>query len=220
MNIYVIVEGKTATKKIYKNWIPRINNSLSHVDYIENIERNNFFILAVFGQPEILARIERAVRDVNDKAQFDRLVIAIDSENDEPLEKQREVRERVDRVGSRVEVKYVIQHFCLETWLLGNKNMFRKKTSDSELIKYMALFNVRANDPEQLPDNEEQSWNRSQFAFHYLRAGIRDVYSGRKSYTKRNPGIVATVDYFNQVKKRCLHEGHILSFRGFLDAFV
>jgi len=220
MNIYVIVEGRTATKKIYKNWIPRINSSLSHVDYIKNIQRHNFFILAGYGQPEILARIEGAVRDVNKIAQFDRLVIAIDSEDGEPLEKQTEVSERVVRIGSRVEVKYVIQHFCLETWLLGNRQTFRKKTSDPELIKYMALFDVRTNDPELLPNNTEQSWNRSQFAFHYLRAGIRDVYTGKKSYTKRHPGKVATGNYFDQVKKRCLDEKHILSFHGFLDAFV
>ena len=167
-----------------------------------------------------MSRIEGAVRDVNDIPLFDRLVIAIDSEDVELLEKQREVSERVDRIGSRVEVKYVIQHFCLETWFLGNRQTFRKKTRDPELIKYMALFDVRTNDPELLPNNTKQSWNRSQFAFHYLRAGIRDVYNGRKSYTKRNPGPVATRNYFDQVKKRCLDEKHILSFHGFLDAFV
>ncbi len=220
MNIYVIVEGEKATKKIYKTWIPCINKSLSHVDYIHNIQKHNFFILAGYGQPEMMARIEKAVGDVNKITQFDRLVIAIDSEDVEPREKKIEVSARVDRIGSRVEVKYVIQHFCLETWLLGNKATFRKKTRDPELIKYMALFDVRTNDPALLPNDTKQSWNRSQFAFQYLRAGIRDIYDGRKSYTKRNPGPAATVNYFDLVKKRCLDEKHILSFHGFLDAFV
>ena len=99
--------------------------------------------------------------------------------------------------------------------------MFRRKTKDSELLSYRALFDVRNNDPELLPPNREKSWNRAQFAYHYLRAGLRDVDpANRVSYTKKNPGIVANEGYFNQVKKRYLGEQHILSFNGFLEAFI
>jgi len=80
---------------------------------------------------------------------------------------------------------------------------------------------VRKNDPELLPPNKEKSWNRSQFAYNYLRAGLRDVHpANRVSYTKGNPGIVTQEGYFYQVKKRYSDEQHILSFQGFLDAFV
>ncbi len=221
MNIYVIVEGEKAAKKIYKTWIPLVNPKLQHIDYLSALEQNNFFLLAGLGQPQFLDnRVEKAIIDVN-KLPFDRLVIAIDSEEMDFREKQLEVSERVSRIGCNVEVRYIIQHFCFETWLLGNKNMFRKKPKDRELLNYKALLDVRSNDPELLPPNEEKSWNRSQFAYHYLRAGLRDVHPGhRMSYTKKNPGIAARDGYFNQVKKRCLDEQHILSFQGFLDAFI
>lgn len=220
MNIYVIVEGRTATKKIYKTWIPLVNQDLQHIDYLQDLEQNNFFILAGYGQSELLGdRVTTAIEDVN-TLPFDRLVIGIDSEDKDYLEKQLEVSDRVDRIGCNVEVRYIIQHFCLETWLLGNKNTFRKNPQDNELLSYKALFDVRLNDPELLPDNEEKSWNRSQFAYHYLRVGLRDVYGSRVPYTKKNPGIVARKGYFNQVRRRCLEEQHILSFQAFLNAFV
>jgi len=221
VNIYVVLEGERAAKKIYKTWIPFVNPDLKHIDYLEDLKENNFFILAGFGQSQFLNnQVEKAIEDVNN-LQFDRLVLAIDSEEMTFHDKQLEVSEHVDRIGCNVEVRYVIQHFCLETWLLGNKYMFRKKPQDNDLLNYRELFDVRNKDPELLPSNSERSWNRSQFAFHYLRAGLRDIHpSNRVSYTKKNPGIVAKEGYFNQVKTRCLDRLHILSFRGFLNAFI
>jgi len=221
MNIYVIVEGESATKKLYKNWIPFVNTNLRHVDYLPDVTNDNFYILHGYGQPYFLERVERAINDVNNLQLFNRLVIAVDSENADPYDKQSEISNRVDRIGCRVEVRYVIQHFCLETWLLGNRQMFRRKLQDTELSRYVTLFDVRLNDPTLLPNNEEKAWNRAQFAYHYLRAGIRDAYRGKGTvYSKKNPGLVTGQGYFSQVKKRCLDEQHILSFHNFLDAFT
>lgn len=221
MNVYVVVEGEKAVKKIYKTWIPIVNPILRYIDYLNQLEQNNFFILAGFGQSQFLTnQIEHAIKDVNNLP-FDRLVLAIDSEDKSFHDKLSELTERVEGIGCNIQVKYVIQHFCFETWLLGNRKIFRRKTNDYELQKFRALFDVRKNDPELLPVNNERAWNRAQFALQYLRAGLRDVHpASRVSYTKRNPGIIATEGYFNQVKKRHLDDQHILSFKGFLDAFI
>ena len=220
MNIYVLVEGEKAARKIYKTWIPIVNPDLQYIDYLNQLDQNNFFILAGFGQSQFLTnQIERAINDVNNLA-FDRLVLAIDSEDKSFENKLTELTERVAGLGCRVPIKYVIQHFCFETWLLGNKQTFRKRIDDNELQNFRTLFDVRNNDPELLPANAQRDWNRSQFAFQYLRAGLRDVHpANRISYTKKNPGIVATEGYFNQVKKRFIEEQHIRSLKGFLDAF-
>ena len=221
MNVYVVVEGERAARKIYKTWIPVVNPELQYIDYLINLDQNNFYILAGFGQSQFLnSRIEKAIEDVN-TLPFDRLVLAIDSEDKSLQDKLTELTKHVESIGCKVEVKYIIQHFCFETWLLGNKNIFRRKTDDIELKNYRTLFDVRKEDPELLPDNDERSWNRSQFAYHYLRAGLRDVHpANRVSYTKSNPGYIATEGYYYQVKKRHLNQQHIMSFKGFLDAFI
>lgn len=220
MNVYIVVEGEKAARKIYKTWIPLVNPELQYIDYLNQLSQNNFFILAGFGQSQFLTnQIEQAIKDVNNLP-FDRLVIAIDSEDKSFQDKLIELTERVEGIGCKVQVKYVIQYFCFETWLLGNKQIFRRKTNVDELQKFKALFDVRNNDPELLPANNERAWNRSQFALQYLRAGLRDVHpAGRISYTKSHPGVIATEGYFNQVKKRHLDERHIMSFKGFLDSF-
>ena len=221
MNIYVLVEGERAARKIYRSWIPIVNPTLKYIDYLNQLDQNNFFISAGFGQSQFLTnRIENAIKDVNNLA-FDRLVLAIDSEDKSYEDKLTEITERVVGLGCNVPVKYVIQHFCFETWLLGNKQTFRKKTDDNELQKFRTLFDVRNNDPELLPTYSERAWNRAQFAFQYLRAGLRDVHpANRISYTKKQPGVVVTEGYFSQVKKRYLDDNHIMSFRWFLDAFI
>ena len=221
MNVYVVVEGERAAKKIYKTWIPIVNPTLQYIDYLNQLGQNNFFILAGFGQSQFLNnQIEHAIKDVNNLP-FDRLVLAIDSEDKSFQDKLTELTDRVDRIVCNVQVKYVIQHFCFETWLLGNRQIIRRKTNDHDLKRFREIFDIRQNDPELLPANNERTWNRSQFALQYLRAGLRDVHpANRVSYTKRNPGVVVTEGYFNQVKKRYIEENHIMSFKGFLDAFI
>lgn len=220
MNIYIVLEGERGSKKIYRKWIQIVNPELSAVNYLVDVKDNNYFILAGFGQPHFLERVDNAVEDVNNLGQFDRLVVGVDSEEFSEHEKYLEVSNRVDRIGCRVEVKYVIQHFCLETWLLGNIHMFRRNAGDVDLVEYMNIFNIRVNDPEDLPNYETRAWNRAQFAYHYLRAGIRDVHRGNRSYTKKNSSVVAREGYFTQVKRRCIDEEHIQSFNSFLNAFV
>jgi hypothetical protein len=220
MNIYVLIEGERATKKLYTHWIRYANKNLSPVDDLRNLSSNKFFIQAGFGQPGYWNRVEKAVDDVNNIKSIDRLVISVDSEEGGYFEKLTEAKQRVERAKCRVDVKYIIQNFCLETWLLGNVNVFRKRPQEQDLKEFMCLFDVRLNDPELLPANKKYSWNRAQFAFRYLKAGIRDVYGNQKFYSKSDPGLTAEEGYFYQVKRRHLKERHLASFSSFLDAFI
>lgn len=220
MNIYIVVEGETAAKKILTSWIQFVNPKLKPIDYPDQFTENNFYVLAGFGQPGIWNIVRRAISDVNNNLKIDRFVICVDSEDRDLSETYLKAKSEVESVRCRVEVKYAIQHFCLETWFLGNKTTFRKNAQDPELKKYLTLFDVKNHDPESLPAYPEKSWNRSQFAYNYFRAGIKDKYVNKKSYSKHNPGIVVEIGFFNQVKERCLSNKHIQSFNGFLDAFI
>lgn len=224
MNIYVIAEGQKGTKKLYRNWIPYVNSDLSCVDYIKDVQQNNVFVFFGRGQPEIWDRIQVAVDDVNTNEVFNRLVVAIDSEEMTFQDKLDEARSKLSQHKCRVEIRYIIQHFCLETWLLGISRVFRKKPRDADLIRYREIFDVRTENPELLPGETLNSWNRATFAYHYFRAGIRDTFGDgfktRKSYTKHNPGFTVERDQFKQVLGRCNKRNHIQSFNTFLDAFI
>jgi hypothetical protein len=109
----------------------------------------------------------------------------------------------------------------METWLLGNQRMFRKNSPDPEIREYSQAFNVSQNDPELLPSHPHRNWNRAQFAYHYLRAGIRDVCGeNRPNYSKRNPGPVLDEGYYSQVLDRFHRKKHIVSFEQLLQAFA
>lgn len=219
MNIYVVVEGEIATKKIYRSWIPLVNIKLTNVDYLENVIQDNFFILAGFGQPYILERVDKAINDVNKLTKFDRLVIGLDSEEDTYEEKYRQVKDHVGKTACRVEVRYIIQHFCLETWLLGNKSVIRKQPQDVELLQYKKIYDVRYLDPENLIAPDRLHLKRAHFAYKYLRAGIRDLTNNRATYSKRNPGMAKTPGYYAELKKRHDEDNHIKSFGDFINAF-
>ncbi len=219
MNIYVLVEGEKGSKKIYKNWISHVNPKLTNIDYPNEFDDNNYLIVAGFGHPQYLQRIDNAVLDANNIQAIDRLVIAVDSEDFEISEKYDEIENRIKQTGCRVEYRVVIQHFCIEAWLLGNETNFRRHSQDHDLKSFRKIFDIRYHDPELLPPLEENSWNRAQFAYHYLRAGIRDKYGGMKSYTKSRPGFIVEKAYFNRVKDRCKKREQIKSFEGFINAF-
>ncbi len=131
-----------------------------------------------------------------------------------------EAKEYINSLKCRVEVKFIVQHFCIETWLLGNRDIFRKKPSIQDLREFYAKFNIRDNDPEDLPAYEKKSMNRAQFAYAYLRLGINDAYGNQKCYNKSNPGIALEEQYFIKIKQRHINFSHIKSFKDFIDAFV
>ena len=221
MNVYVVVDGEKATKKIYQKWIPLVNSELSNIDYPDQFNQNNFYVFAGRrGQPGIWNMAEKAVEDANNINLIDRIVVCIDSEDKSYEEILSEARQRVEKNECRVPIKYVIQHFCLETWLLGNINLFRKKPKDQELLEYYTKFNIRDSDPVNLPSHKQRSMNRATFAYYYLRAGIRDTHGNDKCYSKHNAGMAQEVTFFNRVRDRCVKKQHIQSFNDFLDAFV
>ena len=110
----------------------------------------------------------------------------------------------------------LIQHFCIEAWALGNRTIIRRNPSDTELKTYLRIYDVRSNDPEQLPFYNQ--YTRSQFALRYLHKAVNDLNS-RLTYSKRNPRILTQPGYFSQMRNRLRDTGHIQSFQIFVNIF-
>ncbi len=100
MNIYVLVEGEVGEKKVYREWIPCVNGSLTFSPTISEVKRNNFLIFHGGGYPQYFSKIKSAIDDVlnatdddNNKL-FNRLVVSTDAEENSYTEKKQELMKK------------------------------------------------------------------------------------------------------------------------------
>jgi len=218
MNIYVVVEGRTE-KPAYKSWIPLINPNLAYVNDIYDIQTNNFSIISGGGYPNYYEVIENAIQDVNHVGNVDRLVISVDSDENSREEKFEEVASFLRDLQCVAPIITVIQHFCIETWALGNRRIMRRNPQDPTLRRYRRVFDVLVNDPELLPALPSENLNRAKFAFKYLKLILNERFPN-KTYTKRRPYPLCHSTYFSEIRSRYYETHHIVSFSDFLNAFI
>jgi hypothetical protein len=218
MNIYVVVEG-VSESKVYPEWIKHVNENLVKANYIDEVVTNNYYMVSGGGYPNIYNVIDNAISDINANQQFDRLVIALDSEDTSLVERYNEIDDHVKAQNPRVEIKIIIQHFCFETWALGNVKIGPKKPTSPELKTYKEIHDVIQKDPEDLPELSSENLNRAQFAYKYLKLALKDKGS-HITYSKNKPDVVFHPKYFGALKDRLNDTGHIGSFDSFLNAFI
>lgn len=217
MNIYIVVEGNTE-KEIYKSWVSLVNSQLSYVDSISEITNYNYYIISGGGYPSYFEVIDKAIEDVNNLGIFDKLIIAIDSEEMSDNDKYIEINNYVIQKNCLINVVIIVQHFCIETWGLGNRKAIRPHPTSDRLREYMKIYNVRNNDPELLPPNPKDGLNRAQFAKKYLRVALNE----KNKHITLMFGFskfLSNQKYFDQLKQRQKDTNHIKSFNIFLNAF-
>lgn len=218
MNYYIIVEGKTSEKKIYPKWINYLNPNLREVNNIGDLEHNCFYLISGFGYPCYFNIIDSAIMDMNMYNNIEKLVIAVDSENFTYNEKLNQIQ---THIGDRLEkdrVIIIIQHYCIETWALGNKIIIKRHPQDSILKSYLQHFNVIHNNPEQMESIDPGKTNRAQFTHNYLKRALNDRYRNL-SYTKNNPEVVIHEKYIKRIIERYNTTNHIQSFGQFYETF-
>jgi hypothetical protein len=220
VNLYVVVEGRVVEKEVYKAWVPLVNPNLSYVGSLAEVDNNNFVIFSGGGYPQYFDMIRAGLEDVAADAKFTRLVISVDSEDMTLEQKHQEIKEFIQSTGIvGVDYRIVVQHFCFETWALGNRRIGVRNPKNPVLARYKGLYDVVTEDPEDLPPLLVERLNRSQFAEKYLRMMLNDK-NKNLSYSKRDPSVVTHPKYFQNIRARMDDLAHILSFRAFLDAFV
>jgi hypothetical protein len=225
VNYYVVVEGSQCEKKVFQKWIPLINSNLEFAPHITKVSDNSFHLVAGYGYPSYFDVIEGAIEDVasSTSPRFDRLIISVDSEDfskeEKFLEVDQFVKERLDTPQKRsLDIRIVVQHFCFETWALGNRRLMSPNLREQELRDFVDMYDVSKLDPELLPANEKLELNRAQFAERYLRRLIGNS-NPQLTYSKANPRYVAEEVFFHRVKGRAEQTPHIGSFKDFMAAF-
>lgn len=218
MNIYVVVEGNRTEREVYQYWIPYVNPNLKQIDNVADFDDNHFIIYGGGGYPNYFEIIENAIEDINTYRNIQRLVIAIDSEEMSFEDKYAEVKQFVEPQLCRAEIRIVVQHFCFETWALGNRKIIGRSIRTEKLSEYTQYYNVTTDDPELLPAYSKEGLGRVRFALKYLNLALHEQYNSL-SYSKRKPHALCNPAYFAQVKTRATMTDHIQSFHAFLDAF-
>lgn len=218
MNYYVVVEGSMTELTVYRHWIPYVNPDMREIHSVDAAEINNFYIISGMGYPQYFGVFDAAVEDVNIYHAFDKIVLAVDSEEMSYSAKIAELQDHFRKITCRVPIDIIVQHFCFETWALGNKKIFTNNIGIEDLRRYKRYFDVRVDDPELLPAYPDWNWTRVEFAYRYLRAALRNKFK-RLTYSKSNPGPVTDRKYFDALRARQNETGHLESFRSFLQAF-
>jgi hypothetical protein len=187
------------------------------VDFLHQVDNNKVIIVSGEGTPQIFQRIAPSFLDIRRHGNIDRFVISVDSEEMDCQAKLDEVMLQVRKNNPPVPVYPIIQHYCFETWALGNRAVGSKRPKDTELATFKRSYDVARFDPSLMPSLSARL-NRSQFSEVYLRRLLNDQHKGL-SYSKADPSVVCHTKYYDQVLRRQRDTGHITSFQQFVVAF-
>ena len=216
MNLYFLVEGRRSEARIYPSWIARIAPNLTRVHFSDLAEENNYFLFSAEGYPSVLqTHLKNAVADIRRVGRYDCLVVILDSEEYEKEERTAETQCALERcgVGLPCRLEIVVQHRCIETWLLANRRLIPANPTSDTLRRYLNHFNVRIEDPEAMPKMAEFS-THAHFHLAYVKAAFEER---RIVYSKRSPGHAADAAFVDQLRQRVADQpGQLRSFQRLL----
>lgn len=214
MSLYVLVEGDKTERVIYASWLRHCLPTWQRVERVEDIADNKFFMISGNGYPSYLNRIKAAIADVHAHG-VRWLWICIDSEEMSHQQKLDEIRSILDECHAFAGTRVIVQHCCIETWLLGNSKMVKRVPENEPLRSYMTHYDVTREDPEKMHSLPGFP-TRARFHLAYL----RKVFEERgDAYAKNNPGGAKEHYYLRELVRRRMTTRHISSFEALVSAF-
>lgn len=222
MNLFFVFEGEETEPQVYKAWLGYLIPELSEVIDIQQVTDKNYYWISGKGIPQCYDALIDAMHIVNEIDLFNYLILVIDAERLTVEERKQEIKDYLaenhapELKSCRLEI--IVQNVCIETWFLGNKKIFPNDL-DSELFKkYVQHYNVKENDPEQMPILPGSDFTTAQFHENYLRKLFEEKFKGRISYKKRKPKEVTEEYYLKALQQRILDDpGHLMSFQYFIQ---
>src|SRR5262249_16915794 len=139
--------------------------------------------------------------------------ICVDSDENTYADRFAEVQQAVadatrgttlTRTNPSLEIRVIIQHCCIETWLLGHDGFLRTGPQSSDLVEFKRFFDVSTDDPE-LMGRYPGYVTRQSFHEAYLKAMLAE--RGHR-YTKQRPRVVLEPSYFDALRRRRARSGH------------
>lgn len=219
MNIYFLVEGKTE-QKVYPQWLSHLIPTLSRVNFAQDAEKNNYYLISGLGYPRLLdAELANSVLEINECANYDYLVLVIDTDDMSEQEKVDEILQFINTndiaLNSSCQLHIIAQTSCMETWFLGNQKAYKKSVGKhSAFYPHAKFYDVSQQDPQAM--NKPDGFCGSTSVYHetYLRKMLAEK---NIRYSKSNPKEVDKAHYLEQLKKRVSDTQHLISLKNFFN---
>jgi hypothetical protein len=216
MNLYFILEGEKTEVLLYPKWINFILPEYKQVYLEKDVIDNNFYIFSGGGIPSIYNHTINAIKNINDRPIFDKLIVCLDAEEEGVEKRLKEIKEHIAKsnvvLNPRCKIEFVIQNICIETWFLGNRKIVKKIPEGLLLRTFIEHYNVTINDPEEL-EKINGFRNKAHFHLSYFKEILKEH---NLSYKKSNPTIVLERSFFDELEKRVNETEHLSTFKHFL----
>jgi len=202
MNLYFLVEGKTE-RILYPKWLEYLVPSLKRIDNPCDASKSCYYLISGEGYPGLLdSHLLNSVKDINNSGAYNYFVIVLDSDEVTTSERIHEVNKRV--IDKRINIgdcklQIIVQNRCIETWLLGNRNVFTRNPTTQELVECIRFFDVYKKNPELMTCPTDRKGTISAFHYEYLRLMLSEK---NIRYTKKRPKDTLKPYYINALKKR------------------
>jgi len=219
-NLYLLVEGRRTEAKLYPMWVQWLLKGFTEVKQADQAVINHFYLISGGGYPQLLdVTLPDAVEELNALPQFKHLFICLDSDELSALERRTEVQACLEDLPLKfAQAQIIVQHRCIETWLLGNQNICpNQPANDADCIRYLQHYRVDRQDPEAMPLVMGERIH-AQFHERFLKAIFRER-NPHASYHKHNPGQAAELHYFQALLSRLQNKpGQLASFAHFVQS--
>lgn len=218
MNFYIVVEGDKTEMSVYPAWLSILAPNYSRVENAWDVCDNNYYIFSAGGIPSIYNHVRNAVEDINSinskgSVKYDYLLVCLDTEEETREYILQQIELELQRSGvalQNAELVVFEQKVCMETWFLGNRNVFKENPQNAEYLEYIKYYNVGQENPENMGNMDANKFpTMAKFHLRYLK---RMLEERNMTYSKNNTQDVQQQVYLQQLIKRFEETGHIGTF--------
>ena len=218
MNFYIIVEGDTTEMSVYPAWLSILAPNYMRIEDAGNVGENNYYLFSGGGIPSIFSHVRNAVFDINDinsrgGSRYDYLLVCLDTEEESREYIMKCINDELQSSGTTLQDAELVvfeQKVCMETWFLGNQNVFKDNPQNPEYLDFIRYYNVGRDNPEEMGNmNENKFTTTAKFHLRYLK---RMLEERNMTYSKKNTEDVQQQAYLQQLIRRYEETGHLSTF--------
>lgn len=221
MNYYFLLEDEKSFLKVLPYWLHYLGFPCSRVADIAEIQKNHYILQSGQGVTQLITKVLFDTIETIKKnpGKIDKLIVILDAEEQDAALRKQEVYKKAEEKYNLKQLDFSMEVFvcnhCFETWLLGCEGIYPANVLKASFFyEYYSHYNIKTDDPEDMPVPSGCDETIAQYHFHYL----HELFRYQKiRYSKSNPRHVITESYFSGIWDRVNQTEHLKSFKTFID---